>query len=69
MTVKTKLELFMKEFKLNQKEGEEMLDQRQADVLNLITREIQEKQLSQKEVDEIMEHVEQLFYTDGILRR
>ncbi len=46
-----------------------MLDQRQADVLNLITREIREKQLSQEEVDKIMEHVEQLFYTDGILRR
>lgn len=44
------------------------LDQRQADVLNLITREIQEKQLSQKEVDEIMEHVERLFYTDGIIK-
>lgn len=43
------------------------LDQRLVDVLNLITREIREKQLSQEELDEVIEHVKHLYYTDALI--
>lgn len=43
------------------------LNERQADVLNLITSKIQEMQLSQEELDEVIEHVKHLYYTDALI--